>query len=154
MTEKQKIFCDEYLKDLNATRAYKVAYPNVKKDSVAAQAGSRMLRNVKVKNYIEQQLQKLHNERTANVQEVMEYLTSVLRGESVGEEIVTEFIGDGVSEAKTVNKHPSEKDKLRAAELLGKRFGMFKEKVEVNGSLETEKSKLDSLIEQMSADDG
>lgn len=154
MTEKQKIFCDEYLKGLNATRAYKVAYPNVKKDSVAAQAGSRMLRNVKVKNYIEQQLQKLHNERTANVQEVMEYLTSVLRGESVGEEIVTEFIGDGVSEAKTVNKHPSEKDKLKAAELLGKRFGMFKEKVEVNGSLETEKSKLDSLIEQMSADDG
>lgn len=154
MTEKQKIFCDEYLKELNATRAYKVAYPNVKKDSVAAQAGSRMLRNVKVKNYIEQQLQKLHNERTANVQEVMEYLTSVLRGESVGEEIVTEFIGDGVSEARTVNKHPSEKDKLKAAELLGKRFGMFKEKVEVNGSLETEKSKLDSLIEQMSADDG
>lgn len=154
MTEKQKIFCDEYLKGLNATRAYKAAYPNVKKDSVAAQAGSRMLRNVKVKNYIEQQLQKLHNERTANVQEVMEYLTSVLRGESVGEEIVTEFIGDGVSEAKTVNKHPSEKDKLKAAELLGKRFGMFKEKVEVNGSLETEKSKLDSLIEQMSADDG
>ena len=50
MTEKQKIFADEYLIDLNATRAYKVAYPKVKKDKTAAQAGSRMLRNVKVEN--------------------------------------------------------------------------------------------------------
>lgn len=48
MTKKQKIFADEYLIDLNATRAYKVAYPSVKKDETAAQAGSRMLRNVKV----------------------------------------------------------------------------------------------------------
>ena len=53
MTEKQKIFADEYLIDLNATRAYKVAYPRVKKDETAAQAGSRMLRNVKVAAYIE-----------------------------------------------------------------------------------------------------
>ena len=48
MTEKQKIFADEYLIDLNATRAYRVAYPNVKKDDTAAAAAARMLRNVKV----------------------------------------------------------------------------------------------------------
>lgn len=153
MTEKQRIFCDEYLKDLNATRAYKVAYPNVKKDTVAATNGGRTLRNAEVKNYIDTQLEALHNERTADVREVMEYLTSVLRGESSGEEIVTEFIGDGMSEARAISKHPSEKDRLKAAELLGKRFGMFKEKVEVNGSLEAETSKLDDLIRQMS-DDG
>lgn len=153
MTEKQKIFCDEYLKDLNATRAYKVAYPKVKKDEVARANGSRMLTNANVKNYIDIQLEALHNERTADVQEVMEYLTSVLRGESTGEEIVTEFLGDGVSEARTVAKHPSEKDRLKAAELLGKRFGMFKDKVEVSGSLETETSKLDDLIRQIN-DDG
>lgn len=153
MTEKQKIFCDEYLKDLNATRAYKVAYPNVKKDEVAKASGSRLLTNVNLKSYIETQLEALHNERTADVQEIMEYLTSVLRGESTGEEIVTEFMGDGMSEARAITKHPSEKDKLKAAELLGKRFGMFKEKVEVNASLESETSKLDDLIRQMS-DDG
>lgn len=153
MTEKQKIFCDEYLKDLNATRAYKVAYPNVKKDEVAKASGSRLLTNVNLKSYIETQLEALHNERTADVQEIMEYLTSVLRGESTGEEIVTEFMGDGMSEARAITKHPSEKDKLKAAELLGKRFGMFKEKVEVNGSLKAETSKLDDLIRQMS-DDG
>ena len=48
MTEKQKIFADEYLIDLNATRAYKVAYPAVKKDETAMANGSRMLRNAKV----------------------------------------------------------------------------------------------------------
>lgn len=152
MTEKQKIFCDEYLKDLNATRAYKVAYPKVMKDEVARANGSRMLTNANVKNYIDIQLEALHNERTADVQEVMEYLTSVLRGESTGEEIVTEFVGDGMSEARTVAKHPSEKDRLKAAELLGKRFGMFKDKVEVSGSLETETSKLDDLIRQINDD--
>ena len=112
-----------------------------------------MLTNANIKNYIDNQLEALNNDRTADVIEVMEYLTSVLRGESSGEEIVTEFIGDGMSEARAISKHPSEKDRLKAAELLGKRFGMFKEKVEVNGSLEAETSKLDDLIRQMS-DDG
>lgn len=131
MTEKQKIFCDEYLKDLNAARAYKVAYPKVKKDEVARANASRLLTNANIKNYIDTQLEILHNERTADVKEVMEYLTSVMRGESTGEEIVTEFVGDGMSEARAVQKHPSEKDRLKAAELLGKRFGMFTEKQDV-----------------------
>lgn len=82
MTEKQKIFADEYLIDLNATRAYKVAYPSVKKDEVAAAAAARMLRNVKVQKYISDQLEKIHSQKTADAQEVIEYLTSVLRGES------------------------------------------------------------------------
>lgn len=57
LTEKQKIFVDEYLIDLNATRAYKAAYPKVKNDSTAAAAGARLLRNVKVQNYIEKRIQ-------------------------------------------------------------------------------------------------
>lgn len=48
MTEKQKIFADEYLIDLNATRAYRVAYPSVKKEEAAAVNGSKLLRNTKV----------------------------------------------------------------------------------------------------------
>jgi phage terminase small subunit len=56
LTEKQKIFVDEYLIDLNATRAYKAAYPKVKNDSTAAAAGARLLRNVKVQSYIEQRM--------------------------------------------------------------------------------------------------
>ena len=51
MTEKQKIFADEYLIDLNATRAYRVAYPSVKKEESAAVNGSKLLRNAKVAEY-------------------------------------------------------------------------------------------------------
>ena len=57
MTERQKIFADEYLIDLNATRAYKVAYPAVKKDETAMANGSRMLRNAKVAEYIAERMQ-------------------------------------------------------------------------------------------------
>lgn len=70
MTEGQKIFANEYLIDLNATRAYKVAYPNVKKDETAAQAGSRMLRNVKVAEYISERM-KEREERTEVTQDMV-----------------------------------------------------------------------------------
>lgn len=135
MTEKQKIFCDEYLKDLNATRAYKVAYPNIKKDEVARANGSRLLTNANVKNYIDEQLQEFHNERTADAQEVMEYLTSVLRGESKSEIVVIEGCGDGMSSAKRMEKSPDEKERLKAAELLGKRFGIFTDKINIDGAI-------------------
>lgn len=132
MTEKQKRFCDEYLIDCNATRAYKTVYQNVKSDEVARKAGSRLLTNVDVKNYIAEQMEKIHNEKTADAQEVIEYLTSVLRGESTAQEIVVEGTGDGCSEARTMEKAPSEKEKLKATELLGKRYALFTDKVETD----------------------
>lgn len=132
MTEKQKRFCDEYLIDCNATRAYKTVYQNVKSDEVARKAGSRLLTNVDVKNYIADRMEEIHNEKTADAQEVIEYLTSVLRGESTAQEIVVEGTGDGCSEARTMEKAPSEKEKLKAAELLGKRYALFTEKVETD----------------------
>lgn len=148
MTEKQKIFADEYLIDLNATRAYRVAYPSVKKDEVARANASRLLTNANVKKYISEQMEKIHNEKTADAQEVIEYLTSVLRGESTAQEIVVEGIGDGMSEARTMEKKPSEKERLKAAELLGKRYSLFTEKVEVSG-LDEEKKKLDDILKQL-----
>lgn len=136
MTEKQKIFADEYLIELNATRAYRVAYPAVKKDETAKSAGSRMLTNVNVKKYINERLEEIHSEKTADAKEVMEYLTAVLRGESRSEEIVVEGLGDGLSKAKTMEKAPSEKDRLKAAELLGKRYSLFTDKVEMEADME------------------
>lgn len=133
LTEKQKRFCDEYLVDLNATRAYKKAYPNVKKDGTAAQAGSRMLRNVKVKDYIEQQLKKIEDKSIADATEVMKYLTSVMRNELKEEVVVVEGEGEGCSSARIVKKDMSAKDRNKAAELLGKRYRLFTEKVEVDG---------------------
>ena len=136
MTEKQKLFADEYLIDLNATRAYRAAYPSVKKDGVAAAAAVRLLKNVNIKKYIDDRLEEIHNEKTADAQEVLEYLTSVLRGESTSEEIVIEGLGEGCSAARTMEKGPSEKDRLKAAELLGKRFGLYTDKVDLTGDME------------------
>ncbi len=133
MTEKQKRFCDEYLIDLNGTRAYKAAYPSVKSDDTARTNASRLLTNANVREYLDRELERLHNERTADAQEVMEYLTSVLRGESTASIVVVEGVGDGCSEARTITKPPDERERLKAAELLGKRFGMFTDKVNLSG---------------------
>lgn len=128
MTDKQQIFVDEYLKDLNGTRAYKVAYPNVKKDSVAKAAASRLLTNVNVKAYIDEQLEIMHNERTADAQEVLEYLTSIMRGEQ--QEQVLRGVGMG-EQVKTIIE-VSAKDRIKAAELLGKRHALFTDKTEID----------------------
>jgi phage terminase small subunit len=133
LTDKQMIFANEYLIDLNATRAYKKAYPNVKKDSVAASAAVRMLRNVKVKNYIDEQLKKIEDESIADATEVMKYLTAVMRNELTEEVVVVEGEGEGCSSARIVKKDISAKDRNKAAELLGKRYRLFTEKIEVDG---------------------
>ncbi len=148
MTEKQKRFADEYLVDLNATRAYKAAYPNIKNDNSAAVCANKLLRNPKVAKYIDERLKELESKRVATVQEVMEYLTTVLRGEATEQVIVTEGVGDGCSEARIMKKQPGAKDRLKAAELLGKRYSLFTEKVEVS-ALDGEKTKLDDLLKQM-----
>lgn len=126
MTEKQKIFADEYIIDLNATRAYKVAYPNVKKNSVASASGARLLRNVKVSEYIEEQLEKLKSERVADQQEVMEFLTAAMRGEIT--EPMTVLCGDGMQIIEEVK--PSVATRKSAAELLGKRYSMWTDKID------------------------
>ena len=126
MTEKQKRFVNEYLIDGNATQAAVRAGYSKK---TAYSQGERLLRNVEVQSYIQEQVEKISSEKIADAKEVMEYLTSVLRGETRSEEIVVEGCGDGCSEARTMTKAPGEKEKLKAAELLGRRYGLFKENV-------------------------
>lgn len=134
MTANQQKFCDEYLIDCNATRAYKAAYPWIKNDAVARSNGSRMLTNANIKNYIEQRLAEMSSAKVASAEEVIKYLTSVMRGESASEIVVVTGDGDGFSSAERVIKSPDEKERLKAAELLGKRYGLFTDKVNVEGS--------------------
>lgn len=166
MTEKQKIFADEYLIDLNATRAYRKAYPSVKKDETAAQAGSRMLRNVKVAEYIAERMQ-ARQERTEITQDrVLEELAAIAFASATDYAEVKDdqvFIKDtaGLSEnqIKAIAGIKQGKfgievklnDKEKALELLGRHLGMFKDRVEVSG-LEEEKTKLSDLIDQMRGD--
>ena len=134
LTNKQMIFANEYLVDLNATRAYKKAYPNVKKDSVAKAAASRLLTNVNLKNYIDEQLKKIEDESIADAAEVMKYLTAVMRNELTEEVVVVEGEGEGCSSARIVKKDISAKDRNKAAELLGKRYRLFTDKIEADVS--------------------
>lgn len=133
MTENQKRFCDEYLIDLNGTRAYKAVYKGVKTDEAAAVCSSKLLRNDNVKSYISEQLENLHNNKIADAREVIEYLTSVMRGESEAEVVVVEGVGEGSSEARQFRKAPDEKERLKAAEMLGKYYTLFTERTQIEG---------------------
>lgn len=133
MTEKQRLFADEYLKDLNGTRAYKTIYTTIKNDNVAAVRANTLLKQKDISDYISKRLEEIHNENTADIQEVMEYLTSVLRGKSAS--AVLMMSGNGMQ--KVTEKPPDEKERLKAAELLGKRFGMFTDNVDVTSNGKT-----------------
>ena len=133
MTEKQKLFCDEYLIDLNGTRAYRTVYKTIKNDIVAGVRANKLLKQKDIAEYINKRLEEIHNENTANIQEVMEYLTSVMRGTSKAN--VLALAGDGYQEV--IAKPPDEKERLKAAELLGKRFGMFKDNVDITSNGKT-----------------
>lgn len=136
MTEKQKRFVDEYLIDLNATQAAVRAGYSAKS---AYSIGTENLKKPEIKRAIEEQLQQCHNSKTADAQEIIEYLTSVMRGESTAQIVVVEGKGEGCSAARTMEKAPDEKERLRAAELLGKRFGIFTDKSEINANIKSEK---------------
>lgn len=125
MNARQKRFCDEYLIDCNATQAaIRAGYS----EKSAKQTGQRLLTFVDLKTYIDKRLAELHSEKTADAQEVLEYLTAVMRGKSSAS--VLSMRGDGCQEV--IEKPPDEKERLKAAELIGKRYGMFKDNVNVD----------------------
>ena len=129
LTAKQQRFCDEYLIDLNATQAaIRAGYS--KKTAYAI--GNENLKKPEINAYIEKRMAEKEAALIADQDEVLKYLTAVLRGESESEEIVVESIGDYMTEARTMKKAPSEKDRLKAAELLGKRYSLFKDNVKLD----------------------
>lgn len=127
MTAKQKRFCDEYLIDLNATQA---AIRSGYSKKTAYSIGNENLMKPELKKYIEERMAEKESQLIADQDEVLKYLTSVMRGESQSEIVVVEGVGDGMSEARAMQKAPDERERLKAAELLGKRYGLYTEKVE------------------------
>lgn len=133
LNAKQKRFYKEYLIDLNATQsAVRAGYSK----KTAYSQGQRLLKNVEGQKYLAELMAAKDAELIADQDEILKYLTSVLRGESQSTEIVVEGLGDGCSEARTIKKEPSEKDRLKAAELLGKRYGLYTDKVEADVDME------------------
>lgn len=177
LTPKQKIFADEYLIDLNATRAYKVAYPKVKKDESARVNGSKLLTNTNVVAYIDERMKEREKRTEITQDRVLQELAKLgffdirklfddsgkplditgLDGETVaciaGLDVMEAYEGAGENKEFVgyIRKYKMA-DKLKALELLGKHLGMFKDKVELSGGLDTEKTKLDDLLQQMRGD--
>lgn len=127
LTAKQQRFCDEYLVDLNATQAAIRAGYSPKTANVI---GAENLSKPNLKRYIDQRMAEKESALIADQDEVLKYLTSVLRGESRASVVVVENTGDFISEAREIQKAPDERERLKAAELLGKRYGLYTEKVE------------------------
>ena len=114
LTPKQKAFADYYIQTGNATEAYKMAgYKNYKSAGVEA---NKTLNNPKVKSYIDERMKVAETKRIASGDEVLQYLTAVMRGE-----VKDQFDLDA-----------SIQDRTKAAELLGKRHRLFTEKVEAD----------------------
>lgn len=162
MTNAQKRFCDEYLIDLNATRAYKVAYPNCKKDETARANGSRLLTKANIQIYVTEKI-KEREQRTEITQDmVIKELAKIafldirklytengqlknitdIDNETAGAisslETLEEYEGYGDDREKIGDTQKVKLlDKTKALELLGKHLGMFKEKVTIDGNVNT-----------------
>ena len=130
VTPKQKRFCDEYLIDTDGAKAaIRAGYS----ERSAKQIASELLTKPDLRAYIDERLAEMQSKTIADATEVMQYLTSVLRGEEREEVVVVEGVGDGCSEARRLKKDVSPKDKLKAAELLAKRYGLLTDKVGIEG---------------------
>lgn len=128
MTKKQKRFVEEYLIDLNATQAaIRAGYSR----KTAKQTGSENLSKPDLRAYIDEQFAKIHSAKIADAEEVMKYLTSVMRGEHT--EQVLKLVGEGVQTVTDIDV--SAKERLKAAELIGKRYGLFTDKVGLEGAV-------------------
>lgn len=133
MTNKQKRFCDEYLVDLNATQAaIRAGYSK----KTATVIGNENLSKPYIRDYIKKRMDEKEKSLIADQDEVLKYLTAVVRGQSKSEVVVVEGVGLGESVATKITKAPDEKEKLKAAELLGKRYGLFTDKVNVDANVD------------------
>lgn len=116
ISQAQKNFVDYFIESGNQTEAYKKAYPKCKNDNSAAASASKLLKNNKVKQYLDARMAAVDSDKIAAAEDVLEYLTRVMRGE----------------EKDQFGLDASLSDRTKAAELLGKRYMLFKEQLDVN----------------------
>ncbi len=123
LTLKQKRFADEYIISANATAAaIKAGYSK----KTARSIGQENLTKPDIKAYIDERLEKLESEKIATQEEVLQYLTSIMRGEQQEKTLIS--IGELGQEIVDIDV--GAKDRLKAAELLGKRYRLFTDKIE------------------------
>ncbi|HEN2274188.1 TPA: terminase small subunit [Streptococcus agalactiae] len=127
LTLKQKRFADEYIISANATAAaIKAGYSK----KTARSIGQENLTKPDIKSYIDERLEKLESEKIATQEEVLQYLTSIMRGDQQEKTLIS--IGELGQEIVDIDV--GAKDRIKAAELLGKRYRLFTDKVEMDVS--------------------
>lgn len=131
LTRKQQLFADEYIRTGNAYQsAVSAGYShNYAKGNIV-----KLLENVSVKSYIDARLEELKKESIAEQDEILQYLTSVMRGKMTDEELMLVPTGDFMSEVERHEKRADIVARTKAAELLGKRYAMWTDKQEVEHS--------------------
>lgn len=128
LTVKQEKFCQEYAKCGNATEAYINAGYSVNKEVAKANA-SRLLTNDNIKKRLAELAEETKTESIADIQEMQEVLTKIIRREMYDEGAVV----DGEREKKPA----AIKDIISAIEKLGKMQGAFVERIEADVNTET-----------------
>ena len=143
LTLKQKKFADEYIISGNATQAaVKAGYS----EKTATQVGAENLRKPYIKSYIDERLSELSSKKIADQDEVLQFFTSVMRGEIL--EPYALGIGNGAQQIIEIK--PNAATRKSAAVELAKRYGLTSEKIEMNV---TTNSKLESILTQLEEKD-
>lgn len=122
-------FCLEYASGQNGTQAAIAAGYSEK---TAGSKANQLLKIVEVKNRIDELMAQIASEKVADAQEVMEYLSAVMRGQSKSHVLCL----SGEGKQAVISKPPDEKERLKAAELLGKRYGIYTDRVEQEVDME------------------
>ena len=146
MKREWEIFADEYIISLNATQSYLKAYPEATYNTARTE-GCKLLAEPNIKAYIDEQMAKKQDERIMKQDEILRLLTSIARGEQTEQTLK----GEGNGFQILVDKDISAKDRLKALELLGKRYGTFADKVIVDVDKEKQEAlkNLSGMLEQM-----
>lgn len=127
LTIKQKRFVDEYIISGNATdAAIKAGYSK----RTAKSIGAENLTKPDIVNALREKEREIQSKKIAKQEEVLEYLTSILRNEQTQQTLIG--VGKGVQAITDIEL--SAADKIKAAELIGKRFGMWTDKVELESN--------------------
>ena len=133
LSNQQKLFCQKYLElGMNGTQAYLSVYKTCKKEETAMAGASRLLRNVKVKEYIEELQSKVEEKAIVTIEDIVKELTAIaftditkISQKSELDETTRKVIA---GYKKTQSGFAVETyDKMKALELLGKYLGMFKD---------------------------
>ena len=134
LNQKQEKFCLAYAKSGNARQSYLDAGYRCKPETADASA-SQLLKNPKVKDRLAELYDKIANESVADIREMQEVLTSIIRKQMDEEVIVVEGDGDGCSSARRMRKEASIKDIVNAINTLGKMQGAFATNLNLTGAI-------------------